>query len=38
MASETEARLREMMAGEVQLLDRIGGTDFCGSWGYPRSA
>lgn len=35
MASETEARLRERMTGEVQLLDRIAETDFCRLWGYP---
>jgi hypothetical protein len=35
MSSQTEQRLREMMAEEVQLLDRLAGTDFCKLWNYP---
>jgi hypothetical protein len=34
MALATEAHLREIMAEEVQLLDAVAGTDFCGLWGY----
>lgn len=37
MRPESEARLREMMAAEVQLLDRVAGTDFCRLWNYPPS-
>lgn len=34
MLPETKARLRELMAGEVQRLDRVAGTDFASLWYY----
>lgn len=34
MLPETKARLRELMAGEVQRLDRAAGTDFANLWYY----
>ena len=35
MPPEIEARLRELMADEVQRLDAVAGTDFCRLWNYP---
>lgn len=35
--TDTEARLRDLMAAEVQRLDLIAGTDFCGQWNYERA-
>jgi hypothetical protein len=35
MLPTTEAALRNLMTQEVQLLDAIAGSDFCGLWGYP---
>ncbi|MXP14669.1 hypothetical protein GRI44_07885 [Altererythrobacter confluentis] len=37
MSAETKARLREMMRGEVRLLDKVAGTDFANLWSYPES-
>lgn len=34
MEPATEAGLRNLLTHEVQLLDAIAGTDFCGLWGY----
>lgn len=35
MPPEIEARLRDLMAGEVQRLDALAGTEFCRLWDYP---
>ena len=37
IAPETKARLRDLMAGEVQRLDAAAGTYFCSLWNYPNS-
>lgn len=38
MRPETRARLREIMADEIQRLDAVAGTDFCKRWGYEPAA
>ena len=35
ISPDTEARLRGLMADEVQRLDRLAGTDFARLWNYP---
>lgn len=35
MPEDIRSWLRNILAEEVQLLDRVAGTDFCERWGYP---
>ena len=36
MPPDVQDRLRGLFADEVQRLDKVAGTDFCGLWDYPR--